>query len=52
MSNAARYYHTTVGQDHIPDPWRWIDIVLPWALIAIGFVIDVALLISLGWMPT
>lgn len=47
-----RYYHTTVGQDHIPDRWRWLDKVIPWVLIAIACGIDIAALFSLGWVPT
>lgn len=43
-----RCYRTTVGQDHIPDPWRWLDRAIPWALIALGVGIDIAALISLG----
>lgn len=43
-----RYYRTTVGQDHIPDHWRWLDKAILWALIALGVGIDVATLISLG----
>jgi hypothetical protein len=47
-----RYYHTTVGQDHIPDRWRWLDdVAIPWALIALGCALDVAALLSLGWTP-
>lgn len=46
-----RYYHTTAGQDHIPDRWRWLDAAIPWALIALGIAIDVAALLSLGWTP-
>lgn len=48
---SPRYYPTTVGQDHIPDPWAWLDRAIPLALIAVGFAIDVAVLVSFAWMP-
>lgn len=44
-----RYYHTTAGQDHIPDPHRWLDTAIPYMLIALGIGIWIATLASLGW---
>lgn len=46
-----RYYHTTVGQDHIPDQTRWLDTAIPYALIAFGLGLW-ALVIArtLGWI--
>ncbi|WP_190233839.1 hypothetical protein [Mesorhizobium sp. M4B.F.Ca.ET.058.02.1.1] len=47
-----RYYHTTVGQDHIPDRWKWLDVAIPYLLIAVACGIDIMVLLSLGWRPT
>ena len=39
-----RYYHTTVGQDHIPDPWKWVDVWVPPILMALAILCNVALM--------
>lgn len=36
----VRYYKPTVGSDHIPDPWAWLDTAIPVALclVALGII--------------
>lgn len=38
MPRDLRYYRTTAGSDHIPDPYRWVDRAAPWAILALGVI--------------
>ncbi|MER9176223.1 hypothetical protein NKH72_21845 [Mesorhizobium sp. M0955] len=42
MTQRLRYYRTTAGSDHIPDPWQWVDTVVPPALFILAFSIMMA----------
>lgn len=42
MTKSKRYYRPTVGQDHIPDPYQWLDRAIPLAIFAAAFVLIAA----------
>lgn len=34
-----RYYKPSVGRDHIPDPYKWVDVWAPRIIMAVAFSI-------------
>ncbi|WP_164760882.1 hypothetical protein [Mesorhizobium sp. M7A.F.Ca.CA.002.12.1.1] len=51
MRNDRPNYKPGFAEHKIPVPMAWFDKVAIWAIIALALVIDVAALLSLGWVP-
>lgn len=46
-----RYYHTTAGQDHIPDPYRWVDPAVTIGCFVVGVGLWAGVIArTLGWI--
>lgn len=46
-----RYYPTTSGQDHIPDPWAWLDPTVTIGCFVVGLSMWVGVIARvMGWI--